>query len=54
MAAEALLCEYDLNKISSTFAGSDGNELSDLVSTAESVFPVAFLYITKLPTSHQF
>lgn len=50
----AMLCEYDFKKISSTFAGPNGNELSDLISTTELVFPVAFLYITKLPSPHQF
>lgn len=42
--------EYGLNKISSSFAGSDENEPSDLVSTTESVFPADFGYRSVPPT----
>lgn len=55
MAAQsllALLCEYGLT-FSSTFVGSDGKELSDLVSGTQSVFPVVFLCITEPPTLYQ-
>lgn len=45
--------EYGLNKISSSFAGSDENEPSDLVSTSESVFPAEFGYTSAPPTWHQ-